>query len=348
MGYTPAGYVDGGSYTFHFPDGNATIARLLVRALIPGAVPGQRLPRTSSPRAGRLRAARPAGQSRAHPPLQHRACARATSAIRPPRAAWRSPTRAASRRLRVRAKACVLACWNMMIPYLVPGAARARRRRRCTSWSRRRWSTPAWRCATGRRSRSSASPASPRRAAITPRSALNSAGGHRRLRPPSARPTSRSCVHMVRTPCQPGPAGARAEPGRPRGTAGDAVRDLRAQHPRPARPHPGRRRLRSGARHRRHHRQSLAARLCAGIQSAVRAGPAAGRSSPTSIGRARFGRIAIANSDAGAAAYTDSAIDQAHRAVDEPWLCHRRSDRARSEQPTFSPASGEACVMQTG
>jgi spermidine dehydrogenase len=40
MGYTPAGYADGGSYTFHFPDGNATIARLLVRNLIPAAVPG--------------------------------------------------------------------------------------------------------------------------------------------------------------------------------------------------------------------------------------------------------------------------------------------------------------------
>jgi spermidine dehydrogenase len=35
------------------------------------------------------------------------------------------------------------------------------------------------------------------------------------------------------------------------------------------------------------------------------------------IGRQRFGRIAIANSDSGAAAYTDSAIDQAHRAVSE-------------------------------
>lgn len=35
------------------------------------------------------------------------------------------------------------------------------------------------------------------------------------------------------------------------------------------------------------------------------------------IGRQRFGRIAIANSDAGAAAYTDAAIDQAHRAVSE-------------------------------
>ena len=35
------------------------------------------------------------------------------------------------------------------------------------------------------------------------------------------------------------------------------------------------------------------------------------------VGRQRFGRIAIANSDSGAAAYTDSAIDQAHRAIGE-------------------------------
>ena len=38
---------------------------------------------------------------------------------------------------------------------------------------------------------------------------------------------------------------------------------------------------------------------------------------PCEIGRQRFGRIAIANSDAAAAAYTDQAIDQAHRAVEE-------------------------------
>jgi spermidine dehydrogenase len=36
---------------------------------------------------------------------------------------------------------------------------------------------------------------------------------------------------------------------------------------------------------------------------------------PHVIGRARFGRIAIANSDAGARATLDSAIDQAHRAI---------------------------------
>jgi spermidine dehydrogenase len=41
MGFTPAGYEDtGGSFRLHFPGGNATIARLLVRDLIPRALPG--------------------------------------------------------------------------------------------------------------------------------------------------------------------------------------------------------------------------------------------------------------------------------------------------------------------
>jgi spermidine dehydrogenase len=38
---------------------------------------------------------------------------------------------------------------------------------------------------------------------------------------------------------------------------------------------------------------------------------------PYVIGRAQFGRITIANSDSGGGAYTDSAINQGHRAVAE-------------------------------
>jgi spermidine dehydrogenase len=38
---------------------------------------------------------------------------------------------------------------------------------------------------------------------------------------------------------------------------------------------------------------------------------------PEIVGRQRFGHIAIANSDAGADAYTHAAIDQAWRAVNE-------------------------------
>ena len=38
---------------------------------------------------------------------------------------------------------------------------------------------------------------------------------------------------------------------------------------------------------------------------------------PHVIGRQRFGRVTIANSDAGAAAFTNQAFDEAHRAVQE-------------------------------
>ena len=38
---------------------------------------------------------------------------------------------------------------------------------------------------------------------------------------------------------------------------------------------------------------------------------------PCEVARKPFGRIAIANADAGAYAYVDSAIDQAWRAVQE-------------------------------
>ena len=46
-------------------------------------------------------------------------------------------------------------------------------------------------------------------------------------------------------------------------------------------------------------------------------GPWAEREQPCVIGRQRFGRITIANADAGAFAYTNCAIDQASRAVNE-------------------------------
>jgi spermidine dehydrogenase len=38
---------------------------------------------------------------------------------------------------------------------------------------------------------------------------------------------------------------------------------------------------------------------------------------PCVIGRKQFGRISIANSDAAASAYTNAAIDQAYRAIQE-------------------------------
>ena len=44
--YDSIRHPDAEEYYFHFPDGNASIARLLVRRLVPAAVPGHRPPTT--------------------------------------------------------------------------------------------------------------------------------------------------------------------------------------------------------------------------------------------------------------------------------------------------------------
>jgi spermidine dehydrogenase len=119
MGFTPAGYADtGGSTRMHFPDGNATIARSLVRRLIPRAVPGTgvedvitatvdyaRLDEHEAPVRLRLSSIVLRAQNTGNP---------------------QSPTGAAVTYIRdgrlftVRAAHCVLACYNGMIPYLCP------------------------------------------------------------------------------------------------------------------------------------------------------------------------------------------------------------------------------------
>lgn len=57
------------------------------------------------------------------------------------------------------------------------------------------------------------------------------------------------------------------------------------------------------------------------------------------FGRQPLGRIAIANSDAAASAYTDAAIDQAHRAVRE-LLAKPSSGAGRSPRGVDLPLVG--------
>jgi spermidine dehydrogenase len=109
-------------YIYHFPDGNASIARLLVRRLIPGAAPGStmedivlekmdyaKLDDAASPVRIRLNSTVVnvwnSGGSGSDP-----ATAKAVSV---------TYVRGGQARV-VRGSACVLACWNMMIPYLCP------------------------------------------------------------------------------------------------------------------------------------------------------------------------------------------------------------------------------------
>ena len=105
-------------YIFHFPDGNASVARLLVRSLIPDAIPGTHDGRCRhGPR--RLRQARSAFVSHSHSAEQHRSArapARPTRSAKEVEVAYVREGKLQS----CKGKACVLACYNGMVPYLCP------------------------------------------------------------------------------------------------------------------------------------------------------------------------------------------------------------------------------------
>jgi spermidine dehydrogenase len=119
MSYTAAGYLRGGSYNFHFPDGNASIARLLVRNMIPNAVTGgpavedivtsevdySRLDRPGAP--VRIRLNSPVVRAR------HLGDPQSAKEVE---IAYVNGSEVHT----VRAKHCVMACWITVIPYLCP------------------------------------------------------------------------------------------------------------------------------------------------------------------------------------------------------------------------------------
>jgi len=109
---------EGGGAAVHFPDGNATVARLLVRWLIPEAVPGKTMEDVGAARINY------ALLDRSNQPAR----IRLNSTVMNVRHAG-DPAQASEvvvsynrggKMYDVRAKACVMACWNMFIPYLVP------------------------------------------------------------------------------------------------------------------------------------------------------------------------------------------------------------------------------------
>ena len=118
MSYSAAGYANGGSDRFHFPDGNASIARLLVRSLIPSAVPGDSVEDvvTATVRYDQL-------DSR-ESPIRIRlnsTVVRVRNVSEPAASQEVEVAYASGKQVFVlRAASCVLACWNMTIPYLCP------------------------------------------------------------------------------------------------------------------------------------------------------------------------------------------------------------------------------------
>ena len=119
MGFTPSGYADtGGSYKLHFPDGNATIARLLVRDLIPAAIPGRGVTDIVTARVNYANLDRPDAAVR----LRLNSIvigARNTGDASSAKGVEVTYLRA-GQPVKVRAAGAVMACYNMMIPYLCP------------------------------------------------------------------------------------------------------------------------------------------------------------------------------------------------------------------------------------
>jgi spermidine dehydrogenase len=107
-------------YIFHFPDGNASIARMLVRSLIPGALPGHTMEDVVTARANYARL------DDASSPIRIRLNSTAVkvkhvgdSATNDAKEVEVTYVRGGQAR-RVRGANCVLACYNMVIPYLCP------------------------------------------------------------------------------------------------------------------------------------------------------------------------------------------------------------------------------------
>jgi len=103
-------------YFFHFPDGNASIARLLVRKLIPEAMPGDSATDVVTARANY---AKLDDKSSAVRIRLNSTAVRVKHAGEPARATEVEVAYARGGKVyAVRGKHAILACWNMMIPYL--------------------------------------------------------------------------------------------------------------------------------------------------------------------------------------------------------------------------------------
>ena len=312
MGYTPAGYADSSSDKFHFPDGNASIARLLVRSLVPQAVPGSTVEDVVTARIDYGSLDHPEHAVRIR--LGSLAVSVSSSALGHSPVAVEVVYSRMDRLYTARAKHCVLACWNMMIPYLCPQLPETQKAALrylvkvplvYTNVALSNW----------------------RAFAALGVSAIHCPGSYHssvRLNPVTDIGSYRSprspdepiVVRMVRAPCRPGlPEGDQHRAGRAEllgtsfATFEEKIRDQLGRMLGPGGFDPARD-IRAITVNRWPH--GYAYEYNPLFDPDWPEGEA-----PHQVGRARFGPIAIANSDAAAAAYTDAAIDHGHRAVEE-------------------------------
>ncbi|MGA8869157.1 MAG: NAD(P)-binding protein [Candidatus Sulfotelmatobacter sp.] len=299
-------------YRFHFPDGNASIARLLVRSLVPGSAPGNTAEDivTAKMDYSRLDHSDSAVRIRLNSTVVAVHHAGNSTPAKGVEVLYGRDQKVYS----VRGKGTVLACWNMVIPYICPDLPSEQKQALhygvkvplvYTVVALRNWSS------FHKLGIQGISCPGMYHSSINLDQAVN-IGDYR----PSRSPDDPILVRMLRTPCQPGLSAReqqraghyellatpfetferniRDQLARVLGTGGfDPARDIDA---------------------------ITVNRWPHGYAYEYNPlwdpdWPEGKR--PCDIARKRFGRITIANSDAAAAAYTDQAIDQGYRAVQE-------------------------------
>lgn len=300
-------------YFFHFPDGNATIVRLLVRKLIPEAIPGNSVTDVVTARANYAKLDDPASavRIRLNSTVVRAKHVGDPSSAKEVEVAYGRGGKAYT----VRASHAILACWHVVIPYMCEELPDAQKEALAsaakvpllyTNVVLRNW--------TSFQKLGASSIYAP--SAYHPYMNLDlpvSIGDYHC----STRPEEPIVVHMVKTPCKPGrPAREQHRLGRMElfSTTFDMIeRKIRDQMERtlvaggfdPARD------ITAITVNRWPHGYAYE------YSSLWDKFWLEGGELPCEVARKPFGRLAIANSDAGAYAYTDEAINQAWRAVQE-------------------------------
>ena len=298
-------------YIFHFPDGNASIARLVVRAMIPGAVPGSTMEDVVTARADYSRLDREGSAVRIR--LNSTVVNVKHTSVGAAKEVEIAYVRGKKLQA-VRAKQCVLACYNGMIPYVCPELPEKQKEALAylvkaplvyTHVAIKNWTS-----FEKLGVRQIESPGSYH--VYTALDFPVSLGDYTF----PGKPEEPMVLFMLRTPCKPG------LPMRDQNRAGRAelLRTPFSTFERNVRDQLGRMLGSAGFDPARDIDGLTVNRWAHGY--AYSYNPLfdpdwAEEDKPWVVGRKPFGQIAIANSDAGASAYTDVAIDQAYRAVAE-------------------------------
>jgi spermidine dehydrogenase len=303
-------------YIFHFPDGNASIARLLVRALIPGAIPGHSMDDVVTARMdySKLDVAGTAVRVRLNSTVMHVQHSGTTATTDDAPKTVGIAYMRGQKLQSVEARNCVLACYNGMIPYICPTLPE--RQKEALSYLVK-------------------TPLVYTHVALRNWTSFAKLGVHHIVAPGGyhtytaldfpvsigayafpRKPEEPMVLFMLRTPCKPGlPVREQFRAGRRElmdtpfskfehnvrdqlgrmlgGTGFDAARDIEGV-----------------TVNRWAHGYAYTANTLFDPDWKE-------EEKPWVIGRKPFGKIAIANADAGASAYSDVAIDQAWRAVSE-------------------------------